>query len=335
MASDNHQLPPEIEQALAEGPGSAVGVRDAWKALGSIEEPRPVTPTTEEAWADLQARLESRRSGMRASDRPARPTRHLRRALVYGGVCVLLVALGLWWQRPVTVLVAAGDQDQVELPDGSIVELNSDSRLSYRRGFRSLPIVGDDARRVHLEGEAFFVVSRDLDRPFVVETRDGRVEVLGTQFNVRSREIESGARTVVTLQEGVVRVYAEGIPAEPVLLDSVGASIVIRPGDVPKALLDAPSLDHVLAWRTNGFAAVNEPVGEILREIQRRFSIALEVDGRLPLESAMTVLYPRGTSAEDIIHDLCLSRGWNYRETSRGFQVFSEDGARGSDTVME
>ena len=323
MRTDHNEVPPELADALEEDPARAARLRSVWAALGSVRPEEAVSPDTERAWSALEARIGrvpvavSRRAG----DRPARPAARRRRGvLVGGGVLVLLLATAAWLWRPVVVSVPAGVQQVVHLPDGSTVELNSVSELRYQRGFGILPFMESSVRRVVLRGEAFFTVAPDAARPFIVETADARVEVLGTRFNVRAR-----GQTLVTLQEGRIRVAPEE-GADGVVVDSVGAAVVVRPGGTPEAVRRPAMLDHVLAWRSNGFAAIDEPVGDILQEIQRRYSVRLELEDGLAVDSAMTVFYLRGTSPEEIIHDLCLSRGWKYRETSRGFYVFAAPG---------
>jgi ferric-dicitrate binding protein FerR (iron transport regulator) len=92
-----------------------------------------------------------------------------------------------------------GRKSTIFLPDGSTVNLNSESTISYPEGF-SL------ARRVvHLEGEAFFDVAKDTDKPFVVKTRNLKIRALGTSFNVRAYEGTGEVR--IALATGKVEVY--------------------------------------------------------------------------------------------------------------------------------
>lgn len=333
MRSDHDQIPPELRDALDDAPARMERVTSMWRALGSIRSPESVVPSTSDAWESLAGRIDASEKAdtseriHHAADRVARrPARPLRRALAAGGVVLALMLAAVWWRQPISVRVVPGAQAVVQLPDGSTVELNSASQLQYRRDFSVLPLIDAAQRTVHLRGEAFFSVVTDPDRSFVVETEGARVEVMGTQFNVRSRESARGFRTLVTLREGRVRVSAVGAAAEPLLMDSVGASVLLRAGELPEYVVREATLDHLLAWRTKGFAAVDEPVGEILREVQRRYSVQLDLEEGLATDSAMTVFYLRGTSAEEIIHDLCLSRGWQYRETSNGFAVFASAG---------
>ncbi|HEX7071661.1 MAG TPA: FecR domain-containing protein [Rhodothermales bacterium] len=339
MRPDRDQIPPELQAAMEETPARTRGLESVWDALASVAPAEPVVPSTDAAWDDLQRRIATGAPVTRAADRPARPAargRFIAPGVRIGAVAVvlLLVGVGLWWRMPVTQRVAPGLQNIVFLPDGSTVELNSASEIRYARGFAVAPFVAADERRVQLDGEAFFTVTPDAKRPFVVLTGDARIEVVGTRFNVRARDTASGSRTIVTLQEGTVRVRSVGRESGAVVMDSVGASVELRAGETPRPLVAAASLEHVLAWRNNGFAVVDEPVDEILREVQRRFSVSLEVDPALATDPAMTVFYPRGTTAEEIIHDLCLARGWQYREMSRGFAVFPAE-RPSADSSME
>ena len=78
-----------------------------------------------------------------------------------------------------------GERSGVTLPDGTQVKLNAESSLSYTHDF------GRELRQVNLEGEAYFEVTRNEDKPFVVHTEYLDIEVLGTSFNVYSYEREN------------------------------------------------------------------------------------------------------------------------------------------------
>jgi transmembrane sensor len=313
-------MPPELREAL--GDRAAAPAARLWSALGVATPPRPVVPDDTAALADLERRL----------DRPAGPTRRALRAdrparagaargpffaAVRWAVPALLVALvatGTWaWRQPVTAVAAAGEQVAVRLPDGSTATLNSGSRLRYARRFEAWPFVEAAVRVVRLEGEAFFEVAH-TGRPFVVETPEARVEVLGTTFDVRARPEAGGTR--VTLASGRVRV-ATRVGREAAVLAHPGASAVVAPGAVTPRVATVP-LAHALAWRAEGFSAVDEPLPAILAEVERRFAVEVDVEGALPA-GAMNLFYPRGATAEQILHDVCLARGCRFWRTSRGF----------------
>ena len=98
----------------------------------------------------------------------------------------------------VCLVTAQGSKGEFTLPDGTRVWLNGDSRLSYPETFDA------EARRVWLDGEAFFQVRHDASHPFVVDMEVMQVEVLGTEFDARHRTGTRYAETV--LRSGSVRV---------------------------------------------------------------------------------------------------------------------------------
>ncbi|HRN58485.1 MAG TPA: FecR domain-containing protein, partial [Agriterribacter sp.] len=117
----------------------------------------------------------------------------------------LLVLLGLFYylwgigeiggEREQVYRTGFGERLEVELDDGSLVTLNANSALHWTEGWSK-----SKGRKVALEGEAFFKVKKQSGIPFTVHTNDVAVEVLGTSFNVDSRE----SKTKVYLDEGRV-----------------------------------------------------------------------------------------------------------------------------------
>jgi len=323
---DNLSMPPELrEQVEQMPPEKRSTLEQVWQLLGRLSDDAPEIPGTEAAWAEVQQRLGAGAdAATKRNRRPAagrdrlrlRSRRLVRMALVLGA-CVLV--FGIWWQQPVTVHVPRGVQRIVVLPDGSSIQLNSDSRLQHRRGFQAWPLLAARQRAVSLEGEAFFEVVRGT-RSFVVETFNARVEVLGTQFNVRARSGSREGETRVTLASGQVRVTAPANQTYEALLTTAGE--VARVGDeVDAAPLPAVSLDRALAWRQQGFTVVDQPLAFVLAEVERRYALTVAVEEGIALDTLMTLFYPNGAKPERIIHDICLEQGCRYRETSGGFAL--------------
>lgn len=96
------------------------------------------------------------------------------------------------------IIVPYGERSNIILPDGSTVQLNSGSSLKFESSFFA------NKRMVKLEGEAFFEVTQDKSSPFVVETSNLQVEVLGTKFNISSYSEDAFNSTY--LKSGKVKV---------------------------------------------------------------------------------------------------------------------------------
>jgi transmembrane sensor len=166
-----------------------------------------------------------------------------------------------------------------------VVELNAGAQLVAEPSARE--------RRVRLvAGEAFFQVSKDPSRPFIVETPLGSVQVTGTAFNVFT---DSAAGLRVVVQEGSVRVSPGGSGATAV------SPVALRPGDEFRAdaqgtgtrSLSSEEMEAVLGWRAGWAILDHTPLQEALARFGRyhgrvlvpEASIAgLEVGGRFALE---------------------------------------------------
>ena len=128
-----------------------------------------------------------------------------------------------------TIKVPYGGEYQVVLSDGSKVWLNAGSELNYPVNFV------DANRSVSLKGEAYFEVSPDKERPFIVNTEHSKIKVFGTAFNVMSYEEDKEQQ--VTLIEGSVGVDVKGHetllkPGQQARVDKHGAQIEVSEVDV-------------------------------------------------------------------------------------------------------
>lgn len=190
-----------------------------------------------------------------ASRRP--PSRRRRGLLIaaVAAVCVAAPVGALLWRPGLLAdhATAVGERRSVTLADGSSVELAGASSISvdFAAGIR---------RVVLREGEAFFTVAGDADRPFVVEADGTRVRALGTSFDVK---LGDGSVTVAVSEQSV-EVTAEGRP--PVVVDSGQQVRASRGslGDVREA-----DLARVEAWRQDRLAFHETPLGDVVADLQR------------------------------------------------------------------
>lgn len=334
-------LPPALRRRLdEEPPADRAALARTWALLdahAATAEPPPLR----EAWAALSERhgwpsedavspngapSSNGAAARRASDRraiPASPSRRIRRWPWAALALVVTLAVGAGvWRWPVHLTAAPGTQTTATLPDGSTAELNSGTTLTYRRGFAALPLVPAGRRVVRLDGEAFFSVQAGA-RPFVVETFNARIEVLGTQFGVRAYpEAFATAATRVTLAEGRVRLTTRATAGEGVTLAEGGTAAHVA-ADAPAPTSPAPvATDRVLAWRQRGFAASAEPLAAVLGALERRYDVSITLRDAAAAQDAMTLYYPRPVRVETILSDICRAKGLQYRPASRGYEIF-------------
>jgi len=168
------------------------------------------------------------------------------------------VAAAVWFgmpgPRPESIATAPAQRRSFTLSDGTVVELNANTSAQFENG-RS-------ERRVRLaDGEAYFVVTKDKERPFIVETPAGTVRVTGTVFNVRAA---ATSELEVTVVEGTVRVRPGGPDAEESEAKVLGAGdqLTSLAGSAVVRRLPAGAVDDALAWRRGLIVCEGMPLAE-------------------------------------------------------------------------
>ena len=157
------------------------------------------------------------------------------------------------------ITIPRGGEYFMKLSDGTRVWLNSETALRYPSSF------GRGERRVQLEGEAYFEVEHDPKLPFVVETAQQQVSVLGTSFSVRAYADQSV--TVTTLESGRVAVdYGGDFDA---ILDP-GRQATLADGKITVRDVDT---SIYTAWRNGKFIFIDQPLGEILLTLGRWYDL--------------------------------------------------------------
>ena len=180
-----------------------------------------------------------------------------------------------------TLEVPRGGEYDVVLEDGTRVWLNADSRLKY-------PVVfPGNERRVILEGEAYFEVAKDTNRPFWVETGVQSLRVLGTAFNVYAYPDEADIYT--TLVHGSVAVSVEKQGNEQILVPGEQAVCHVDRGNFTVKKVD---VQQVAAWKKGVFVFENQNLEQIMLKLARWYNVmvffqnegakAIEFKGNLP-----------------------------------------------------
>lgn len=191
-------------------------------------------------------------------------------------ILLLLLPLAGYWQgqerirhgfAEISVEAPLGARTRLYLPDGTLVWLNAGSKVTYSQGF------GVDDRKLSLAGEGYFEVARNEGMPFVVETKELTLKVLGTVFTFRNYSDDQEA--MVSLIEGKVALSntLKG-GAELFLEPNERARLDKRTGSMVKLRADMSKAD---AWTRDELFFDEEPLEEIARRLARNYDVKIEV----------------------------------------------------------
>lgn len=165
------------------------------------------------------------------------------------------------------IYVPYGQTFKITLSDGTKVWLNAGTRLRFPQNLNA----STQNRIVYLEGEAYFDVTKDEKRPFIVNAQNIDIKVLGTQFNVSAYESDESIAT--TLVEGSVNVYENSNPDRKILLDpSDQASFIRRSGAFTKQKVDTRLFT---SWMENKLIIDNLPFEQILKKLERAHNVTI------------------------------------------------------------
>lgn len=201
------------------------------------------------------------------------PLRSRRWLLQIAAAGIILLGFGWWlWISNTnnSPLIAAetglGENKTIELPDGSTIWLNQNSRITYQEKF--FP------RSLSLEGEAFFDVSKQPENPFTIQTGDVVTTVLGTSFNVRAYTTET--KVEVSVKTGKVQLKEASKPENAVALEKGNSGVFIK--ETKEIIKDHKEILNADAWKTQTLKFAEAPMSEVISSLERYYGIEIKTD---------------------------------------------------------
>jgi len=219
----------------------------------------------------------------------------------------------------------AGSKSKIQLPDGTQVWLNADSKLNYNQDFMGA------YREVQLTGEAYFDVAKDQSRPFIIHTGPIDIRVMGTSFNVRAYPNEKTTETA--LIHGVVEVTLHNNPDKKIILrpsEKLTVQNTPPPGPVAPANNRVPADEPMLTlgrvrygktdstgsietmWVRNKLAFENETFEHITAEMERWYNVKFEIRKEALKSVHLTGIFENKSLAE-VMEALRVSASFQYQ----------------------
>ncbi|MGV3763207.1 FecR family protein [Parapedobacter sp.] len=199
---------------------------------------------------------------------------------------------------PLVLTTPKGGTYQITLSDGTKVWLNAESTLKYPSRFAG------EERVVEIEGEVYFAVMKDPDKPFKVYSRGQQIEVLGTEFNVTAYADEHDVKTTLVAGSVELKVNASGermalVPSEQSVLS--GDKITKRAVDV----------GPYIAWKDGHFNFDSTTLADMMKQMSRWYDVEVIYESGVPNEQFSGAM-SRDVSLQTVLKLLRIS-GINYR----------------------
>jgi ferric-dicitrate binding protein FerR (iron transport regulator) len=249
--------------------------------------------TKEEAWADIEGKLtEKRRAEIQLF--------HSRRLIIGIAASLLLLAGIFSILRFYTSAISCppGQHLSCSLPDGSTIELNAVSKVVYR------PLWWRFERKLSFNGEGFFRVEKG--KKFEVVSENGRTIVLGTSFNIYSREREY----IVSCFTGKVKVIS--ITSEETILSPDQTASISPEGRISLSKEDGPGVSN--AWMNNMFRFTGRPLKQVFNEIGRQYAVTIIFN---PTQDyAYTGYFSKDKPVEETLALICKPFGLTFARNS-------------------
>ena len=229
-----------------------------------------------------------------------------------------------------SIVTKNGNRTKIVLPDGSQVWLNAGSNLDYNNS-----VFNKDLREVTLNGEAYFDVTKNADKPFIIHTKKMDVKVIGTAFNVRSYSYEKTAEA--SLIRGSIEVTLKDRKDQKIILkpnekisiaNNAIEAPVEKPGktsvnkndvrSIPQFIVDelkpSPKYDIIpeIAWTQNKLFFEDESLEDIALRLERWFNKKVTIAN----ESLKNIRYTgnfENETMEEVLSYLKLSKTFNFR----------------------
>lgn len=220
-------------------------------------------------------------------------------------LCGYLYGAGLnassGFKTPVCMETLPGSRSKVDLPDGTKVWLNADTRLTYTGEY------GIRERRVKVDGEALFDVVEDARHPFIIHSEEFDLKVLGTRFTYSNYKNDKNVK--VDLIRGKVflasnrggKIYLN--PNERMVLDRATGRMITKKIDA----------SYSSEWAYGRLFFDEQPLSEIAKTLERNYNVTIHVNGAMKNESFYGLFDMQKNTVEDILKAISSTRQMKYK----------------------
>lgn len=225
----------------------------------------------------------------------------------------MLIAMSGWLYNIVSdsepaFIVASNNSgivQKVTLPDGTVINLNTCSRLTYPESFSG------KSREVFLDGEAYFDVAHDKHHPFIVRAGELKIRVLGTKFNVNASTLVP--QITATLIEGSI----EAATGKKNILMKPNQQLKYDTSSGRVSLTELTNASREIRWTQNVWVLSDTPLLDICQRLEQQFNIKIIIMNDELIGKSFTGEFYTNESLESILKTMQISTSFQYERKGK------------------
>jgi len=258
-------------------------------------------------------------------------------SLIFSLLVILITVLFVFTTKrqsntEIQIVAGKGMRKKINLPDGTIVWLNSDSKLTY-----NTTIIEDKKRVVFLSGEAFFDVAHHQKRPFFVRTDKISIKVLGTKFNVKAYAADQ--KSEATLINGSIELSVNDRPQQKIILnpsekfalvkknetgvkqEEVSNDITLMIENVNPVQIGNQVYIEETSWKDSKLIFSNETFEEMKPKLERWYNIKIHLRSQKAISYRFTGVF-KNENIQEALTAMQLIKPFNFKLTQHDVTIY-------------
>ncbi len=307
-------------------------LKETWSASGHVELPDTIDVNME--WAKINEKLKMIDSNNAVKSSYFKRLSPIQdffipklKPILVTAFALFIVAIGIYFfnrnfPEPQLNIITTSNNEykNIELPDGSTVYLNSGSSIEFlSQSEGSQKIFDKGKRNVSLKGEAFFSVTKN-NNPFIITTGNAKITVLGTKFDVLSRD----ENTRVVVKEGRVN-FSQKTNSKGINLSKDQLSIINKDSE-PSKPKEVDS-GYFLGWMHGNLVFYRTPLNEITADLERRYNINISLGDDSLKDYTLTGSF-KNNNADSTLSIICLALGLDFEKQNNRYIIKEKDFVR-------
>lgn len=210
-----------------------------------------------------------------------------------------------------------GQRMKLRLSDGSAVQLNANSRLSVPDRFSE-----NEPRQIFLEGEAYFDILHDSDRPFIINVDKAVAKVLGTKFSIQSYPSEP--QVTLAVAEGKVSLANSNETSVPAEIISQNQVATMESNGIPE-VVSVNDMSEFIGWTTGELVFKQAAFKTVKRKLERWYDIEIhtELGSGVKIDNKLTATFSDTQRIDDVLESISLVMDVDIEKTDSASNRFT------------